>query len=104
MDKDQIKKVITAIVEHDDFSTLRLENFDVSMIDNIASWIINVINGVPEWISEMNSPFVYVVTGIYDSRIIAETTVRDILWTVGVRGEIAAFAACIAEEINKKGS
>lgn len=92
---EAIRKIISII--DPDWKKSSLINFTFKKENEFIVFIYNVIKGhvkVPE-------RSIYKSSCLTKDLLITKESVRDILLAIGIGGEIAAFATCVADEINK---
>jgi hypothetical protein len=98
MEKEEIAAIVNEIVNRTGFNTLMLENFTnekcIDLVDNISK----VVNGDN---TRFPSPSIYISNCLNRKKLIDMGIIRDILWTMNIKGNIIRFANIIDKEINK---
>lgn len=96
MNREKIIQIISNI--DPDWITSNIEGFTLEKAIELADYISKVINGE---MPEPTSRSIYKSTCLTRDLLIRKEVIRDILFTIGVGGQIASFSTCIADEINK---
>jgi predicted DNA-binding ArsR family transcriptional regulator len=98
MEKEEIAAIVNEIVNRTGFNTLMLENLTnekcIDLVDNISK----VVNGDN---TRFPSPSIYISNCLNRKKLIDMGIIRDILWTMNIKGNIIRFANIIDKEINK---
>ena len=94
-----IKEIVLKAAKAYKFSKY-LKSFDDKKIDELCDYIERIING--EKITLKSPSYLKCVQIAGPMPKIHETTIRDIMWTLEIKGEICKCSSIIADAINKK--